>query len=324
MAIDLLALEGNKVSRDLSGYITYIYAEGGAGKTSLGAQMPAPLLLSFEKGYSTIPGVFAQDINSWSEFRQVLRELKKKEVKEKFKTIVFDTVDIASQLAEKYICQQLGIENIGDGGWATNGWAKVKREWEQSIRSVIAEGYAVLFISHAKDKTFTRKNGTSYNQIVPSCSTAYNEIIRNMADLEIYIAVDEETKERRLILRCEDDSIECKSRFRYMDSNIPYGYQSLVDAINRAIDKEAEETNHQFITNERQKPTEVTTYDYDKLIDAFNKTTDAIMKKDSNAAPKVKVIIERYLGKGKKVSETTPDQAEFIYLIINDLKDELL
>ena len=77
------------------------------------------------------------------------------------------------------VFEQLGIENIGDGGWATNGWAKVKREWETVFRTITMEGYAVIFISHSKDKTFKPKNAAEYNQIVPSCSTAYNEIIKN-------------------------------------------------------------------------------------------------------------------------------------------------
>lgn len=50
MAINLLALEPHKIARDLSGYITYIYGEPKTGKTTLGSQMPSPLLLAFEKG----------------------------------------------------------------------------------------------------------------------------------------------------------------------------------------------------------------------------------------------------------------------------------
>ena len=156
MAINLLNLTPNKVSRDLSGYITYIYGPGGAGKTTLGVSTPKPLLLAFEKGYNALPGVLAQDITTWGQMKEVLRELKKPEVKEAFKTIVVDTVDIASVLCEKYVCNQLGIENIGDGGWSTNGWAKVKREWENTFRAITMEGYAVVFISHSKDKTFNQ------------------------------------------------------------------------------------------------------------------------------------------------------------------------
>lgn len=50
MAINLKALQPHKISRDLSGYITYIYGPGGAGKTTFGVQAEKPLLLAFEKG----------------------------------------------------------------------------------------------------------------------------------------------------------------------------------------------------------------------------------------------------------------------------------
>lgn len=59
MAINLLALEPHKVSRDLSGYITYLYGAPKCGKTTLGSKMPSPLILAFERGYSALPGVIA-------------------------------------------------------------------------------------------------------------------------------------------------------------------------------------------------------------------------------------------------------------------------
>ena len=322
MAINLLALKPHKVSRDLSGYITYIYGPGGAGKTTFGSETPKPLLLAFEKGYNAIPGIIAQDITSWGELKQVIRDLKKPEVKEMFSTIIIDTVDIASQLCEKYLCNQLGIENIGDGGWATNGWAKVKREWEQTFRAVTMEGYALVFISHSKDKTFTRKDNTTYNQIVPSCSTAYNEIIKNMSDIMGYIEV--EHGERKLILRSNDESVDCKCRFKYIEPEITFGYQNLVDALNRAIDAEANATDNKFVTDERSTFTSATTYDYDALKAEFNELVSAIMTKNQSNAPKITAIVDKYLGKNKKVAEAIPEQAELIHLINIELKEDLL
>jgi hypothetical protein len=322
MAINLLALKPHKVSRDLSGYITYIYGPGGAGKTTFGSETPKPLLLAFEKGYNAIPGIIAQDITSWGELKQVIRDLKKPEVKEMFSTIIIDTVDIASQLCEKYLCNQLGIENIGDGGWATNGWAKVKREWEQTFRAVTMEGYALVFISHSKDKTFTRKDNTTYNQIVPSCSTAYNEIIKNMSDIMGYIEV--EHGERKLILRSNDESVDCKCRFKYIEPEITFGYQNLVDALNRAIDAEANATDNKFVTDERSTFTSATTYDYDVLKAEFNELVSAIMTKNQSNAPKITAIVDKYLGKNKKVAEAIPEQAELIHLINIELKEDLL
>ena len=322
MAIDLLAIKPHKVSRDLSGYITYIYGDGGVGKTTFGAATPKPLLLAFEKGYNALPGVIAQDITTWGELKQVLRELKKPEVKEAFSTIIIDTVDIASQLCEKYLCNQLGIENIGDGGWATNGWAKVKREWEQTFRTVTMEGYALVFISHKKDKTFKRKDGTEYNQIVPSCSTAYNEIIKNMSDIMGYIEV--ENGERRLVLRSADDRIDCKCRFKMIDPVIDFNYQALVDALNYAIDAEAANTGNQYVTNERASNVVTTTYEYDIQKAEFNDIVGKIMTKNQANGPKITAIVDKYLGKGKKVSDATPEQAELIYLINVELKEDLL
>lgn len=322
MAIDLLSLQPNKVSRDLSGYITYIYGPGGAGKTTFGASCKDSLLLAFELGYKAIPGVKAQAIQTWGEVKQVLRELKKPEVKNTFKTIVVDTVDIASQLCEKYMCSQLGIENIGDGGWTTNGWAKAKKEWEQTWRAFTMEGYAVVFISHSKDKVFKRKDGSEYNQIVPSCPTAYEEIIKNMVDLMGYIDVN--NGERKLVLRSADDSIDCKSRFKMIAPVITFGYNELVEALNEAIDKEASLTNGAFVTDESFKAPEVVTYNFDALIAEFQDLVGAVMTKSQSNAPKLTSIVDRYLGKGKKVSDATPEQAELIYLIINDIKSDLL
>lgn len=323
MAINLLAIQPHKVSRDLSGYMTYIYGPGGAGKTTFGVATPKPLLLAFERGYNALSGVMAQDVTSWAEVKQILRELKKPEVKETFSTIVVDTVDIASQLCEKYLCSQLDIENIGDGGWSVNGWAKVKKEWETTWRQVTMEGYSLVFISHSKDKTFTRKDGSTYNQIVPSCSTAYNEIIKNMVDIEAYI--DVEGGQRKLVMRSADDSIECKCRFKHISPVIDFSYKSLVQALNEAIDKEGAETNNQYITDEKQTAPEVKTYDYDALMAEFQELAGQLMQTNQvTNGPKITQIIEKYLGKGRKIVETTRDQAEFVYLIVTEIKEDLM
>lgn len=59
MAINLMAIEPHKVSRDLSGYITYVYGHEKSGKTTFASHMPSPLILAFEKGYNALPGVLA-------------------------------------------------------------------------------------------------------------------------------------------------------------------------------------------------------------------------------------------------------------------------
>lgn len=79
--------------------------------------MDGSLLLAFEPGYHALPGVIAQDVTSWSEMKQIYRELKKPEVKETFKAVIIDTIDIAADRCKKYICNQNSIEDLGDLGY---------------------------------------------------------------------------------------------------------------------------------------------------------------------------------------------------------------
>lgn len=327
MAIDLLSLQPHKVSRDLSGYITFIYGPAKCGKTTFGSKMPGALLLAFERGYNALPGVVAQDITTWGEMKQTMRELKKPEVKERFKSIIVDTVDIAADLCQKYICSQLGIENIGDGGWATNGWAKYKKEFEDTFRTLAQLGYAVVFISHDKEKTISPQNAKEYQQIGSSMQSSALAIIENMSDIIGYAhpKVTENGARMVLTLRSEDNSVRCGCRFRYIESEIDFTYDALTKALNKAIDDEAWETNNQYVTSERQSAPILKEYNYDALMEEFQTLAGGLMERDSATnGPKITQIIDKYLGKGKKISEATRDQAEFIYLIVNEIKEDLM
>ena len=330
MAINLLNIQPHKVSRDLSGFLVYIFGAGGTGKTTLASQMDRALLLAAERGYNAIPGVMAQDITSWSEMKQVVRELKKPEVKETFKSICIDTIDLMADYCEKYICNREGVEKLGDIPWG-GGFKMMKKEFEDTFRTIAQMDYALFFISHSKDKLFKREDGTEYNQIVPSLSPSYNEIIRNMSDLQGYAhqtRLENGRPEVMLTLRSMDGSVECKSRFKYIEPEIPFSYEALSKALNDAIEKEAEKNGHQFVTDERAQVPMAPEYDFDELMGEFRKiiaqiqdaTGDDFTKK---WAPKITAITDKYLGKGKKVNDCTVDQVEQLVLIVDDLKEAI-
>lgn len=320
MAINLLEIKPHKVSRDLSGYITYIYGSAKVGKTTLCSKFPRSLILAFERGYNALPGVMVQDITRWSEFKEVIRELKKPEVKDTFSTIIVDTIDVAGTLADKYICGQLGIDNIGDGGWTNNGWSRYKKEIEDCFRTITQMGYALVCISHDKDKTFKRKDGTEYNQTVPTAQNSINNIIKDMADLYLYAVLDEQTKQRKLIVRSLDGSVDCGSRFKYMKNELPLDYNELIRALNEAIDKEAQETENKFVTDEKTIVSAPVEYDFDALMSEFKTVVGNLMTANQSNAIKITTVAEKYLGKGKKVSDCTSDQSEQLDLIIQELK----
>lgn len=326
MAINLLNIEPHKVSRDLSGYITFIYGPAKVGKTTFGSKMPGHLILAFERGYNAIPGAMVTDITSWGEMKQVVRELKKPEVKAVYKSIIVDTVDVAADACQKYVCNQLGIENIGDGGWATNGWAKYKKEFEDTFRLLTQLGYAVVFISHDKEKTIKLQGQPEYQQIGSSMQSSAMAIVENMSDIIGYahpVYKDGEYK-RVLSLRSPDNTVRCGCRFRYIAPEIEFSYESLTKALNDAIDKEANETNNQFVTNERFETPVMQEFNYEALIAEFQELVGSLMNKNANFyGPRITQIVDKYLGKGKKVSDASINQAELISLIVDEIKAEL-
>lgn len=327
MGINLLDIQPHVVSKDLSGYITYIYGAAKTGKTTLASQMPDALLLAFERGYNAIPGIRAQDITTWGEMKQVFRELKKPEVKAFYKSIIIDTVDIAASLCEKYICNQNSIDALGELGYG-KGWTAFKKEFEDVFRGLSQLGYAVFFISHDKEVADTDDKGNEIITIRPSLSSSSRSVIENMADLYGYAKAfrqDDGTSKVKLMLRSADGRVACGCRFKYIEPIIDFNYEALTKALYDAIDKEAQLNNNKFVTNEREAVSIMATYDYDALRAEFEAVVGTLIEKDANYyAPRLTQIIEKYLGKGKKVSDTTRDQAEFISLILDEIKEELM
>lgn len=288
--------------------------------------MDGCLLLAFEQGYNALPGVIAQDITSWGEMKQTFRELKKPEVQENFKAVIVDTIDVAADKCKKYICSQNNIEDLGDLGYG-KGWTKFKEEFNDVFRGLTQLGYAVFFIGHHKEVTLTdQTTGTERMVIRPSLSNSTREVIAGMADIYGYAHQLHKDQMSVLTLRSTDGSIECGCRFKYIPNQITMSYKNLVDALQEAIDKEAAEHNGEFVTDERTTAVQVATYDYDALMAEFQEIVGGLMSGAGAATngPKITAVIDKYLGKGKKIGDTTPEQAEFIHLIVSEIKEELL
>jgi len=129
---------------------------------------------------------------------------------------------------------------------------------------------------------------------------------------------------RKLVFRSSDGSIDAKSRFKYMPAEIDLSYEALVEAVNSAIDKEAAEHDGKFVTDERITEIEAPEYDYGELMARFQELAGKLMNENPQNGVKITAIIDKYLGKGKKIGEATPAQVEMIYLIVTEIEDTLI
>ena len=328
MAIDIFAIKPHEVSRDLCGYTVLLYGQPKTGKTTTAAQFPQALLCAFETGYLAIPGVMAQPVNKWSEFKQILKQLDSDQARQQFKNVIVDTVDIAYDLCEKYICNQNGVSTVGDLAYG-KGYALAKKEFDEALRRIPQMGYGLVMISHAQDKTFKDENGDEYQQIVPTLANQPRLVVDRMSDIIGYAHPFQEedgTVHTTLFMRGTPRFV-AGSRFKYTPDSIEFSYDNLVNAIGDAIDRQAKDFGGQYVTD---APTTAHTaepeLDFDDLMNQFNTLISKIQNATGGAfgttwAPRIVAITDKYLGKGKKVSEMSRDQVEQLVLIVDDLME---
>ena len=328
MALDILSITPHKVSRDLRGYTILFYGAPKTGKTTIASKFDGALLLAFETGYLAIPGVMAQPINKWSEFRQVLKQLDTDEVKKVYKNVVIDTVDIAYDLCEKYICNNNGVSAIGDLGYG-KGYALAKKEFDECLRKIPQMGYGLVMISHDQDKVFKDEDGNEYNQIVPTLGNQPRLVVDRMSDIIGYARPfqEEDGTTKTLLFMRGTPRFIAGSRFADTPDYIEFTYDNLVDAIHNAVDKLAERYGDSVVTDE------VSTahipqpdIDFDAEMATFNDIVAKLQDAGGGAfgtlyAPRIQEIITRHLGAGKTVSDMSRNQGEQLVLINDDLKE---
>lgn len=327
MANSLLDIKPHKISRDLRGYSVMFYGEPKSGKTTISSKFPGALLLAFEKGYNAIAGVMAKPMNSWGDFKKVLVELKDPEVKEIFQTIVIDTADIAYALCEKYICSRESdakntYEQISDLPFG-KGYKLAQQEFDECLRKILQMDYGLILISHAVDKTFKDESGVEYNQIIPTLDNKARLVCERTCDIIGYSRQiqTEEGLKTKLFMRGTPRFV-AGSRFRFTPDFIDFNYDSLVNAIADAIDKEATASGNDLVTNAPMSKAHLDEpqYNFEALMNEFQTLVGDIMAKTPSMAAKITTIVDKHLGRGKKVGDCTPEQAPQIDLILFDLK----
>ena len=322
----LLDIKPHQVSRDLRGYSVFLYGAPKTGKTTIACQFPGALLLAFEKGYSTIGGVLAQPINSWSEFKKLFVEFKDPAVKERYQTIVIDTADIAYSYCEKYICTRESdakhsYQNVADIPYG-KGYSMAMDEFDECLRKILQLGYGLVIISHDQDKTMKNENGEEYNQIIPTLDKRARLVCERTCDIIGYcreVEDQEGHKTVRMFMR-ETSRYVAGSRFKYTPDSIELSYDNLVKAIADAIDEQERVSKGTTTNSFNNLHTDDIEYDFPALMKEVQQTVGALMSGHPEMEHKIVSIVDKHLGKGKKVSDCTPDQAALVDLILYDLK----
>ena len=326
MAVDIFSIKPSVISRDLKGKYVLIYGKEKSGKTTAAASFPKALLCAFERGYNGLGGVMAADISSWSDFKSILRQLEKPEAKDLYQTIIIDTVSIAWDQCEQFICRQNGVQKIGDIPWG-GGYSASKKEFENSLRKITMMGYGVVLIAHNASRIEKTADGSEIEIIYPDLPRRAAEICNGIVDIIGYIGTEWENGEaKRWLYTRETPTLFAGSRFKYMAPKIPFGYDELVNAIADAIELSEKKDGITVVDSSSLIPS-IEKLDFSKVRAEAQDLWKRLVGEGDNANPDVAADIlkkiEMTMGRRMKLSEFTEDQCELLNLVVDEMKDML-
>ena len=321
----LWEVEKNVISRDLKGKYVLLYGKPKSGKTTAACSFPDAVLLAFEKGYNAIGNAFPFDINKWSDYKMALRDLTDQRTKDRFKTVIIDTVSICWDMCEKFVCQQNGVQKISDIPWGA-GYTACKKEFENSLRQITQLGYGVVLIAHSASRVEKTADGSDIEIISPDLPKRASEVCNGIVDIIGYIGNEWVNGERkRWLYTRETPTLFAGSRFKYMPDKIPFSYEELVNAIANAIEM-AEQKDGATVVDSMKIPIQ-TEANFDEVRAKAQMLWKQLVGEGDNARPDIANAIlkkiEITMGRRMKLSEFTEDQVDLLALVVVDMEEML-
>lgn len=327
MAFDIFAPQISKVSYDLAGKTMLLYGTNSTGKTFQATRFPKPVVLAFEAGLDGIGGIPYFVMSRWADFvsfiRQASRNLDK--AKEMFQTIVLDETSIMGKMCQQYICEQYGVNRIKDGNDGYGLWQEYADEFQRQLTALTNMGFAVIFIAHEGVREFTDENGVKYSKIYPAGDKRIIDPICNLVDIIAYASINNPDAEGNEVLSSlylkNTRKYHARSRFPAMAPYLAeFTAENLQAAIHDAVTAQEEKDGHKAVSyQEQQAEIHRESMSYEDL---FNGIKDiAVKMNEAGKAMQYKEIVEKYLGKGRGVQDTTPEQSQMLELILEELKD---
>jgi hypothetical protein len=321
MSFDIFNPQISVVAKGLKGKVITVYGGNNLGKTKQAARMPKPLYIPMERGLNAISGVAFMRSNSWGEFKKINKQFKKnaEKAKEVYNTVIIDSLDAFAKYATRYVCNKYGVERLKDGNDGYGLWTEYATEVWEEVDNLLNVGLTVIFIAHAE----ADKSG----KVFPKGDKRTLAPIIDNSDIVVYLQSNGVDEDGNVIKSsgylAETNDYFARSRFDYIDTHIEeYTAENLEKAIIEAIERQEATEGIETVTYEQQKEVyDSEELDYDSIMEEISEVCEKLVEKEK--VEDLLSIVEKHLGKGKKVSECTKQQVDVMSVILDDLKDLL-
>jgi hypothetical protein len=326
MAINLDDLKPYIVTPNPNDKIWLFYGEMATRKTSVACQFSDSLLIAFDIGYKLISNGkhVPAPIQTWADFKSIVKQLDKPNNKERFKTIIIDTVGMCYQACYNYMCTQMGVQDPGEVGYGM-GWRKIRNEFETVVRSICQKGYGLIMLAHSDE---VEKEDKISKQKTLSVKIDIDKrpdlIIKQLADFVFYLhkEVKDGTENEPTVYAYSNlVTVETKSRSIYFTPRFEFTYKNLERELETAIARQYAEQGLDVPTNVVQdNPYGVEKVDFEQL--KADTIADATVLLDNGYDTQVSNLLMDVF-KGEKVSELkeTEDNIQKLQVVQSSLAE---
>ena len=166
-----------------------IYGQEGVGKSTFGANAPAPIFVQTEDGLGEIDCAKFPLAKSLAEVNDELLALRDEE--HDYKSVVIDSLDWLERLIFDEVCREYGVRSIekADGGFG-KGYTHAIVHWRR-ILTILDElrqkrNMAVILLAHAKVERFEDPESSAYDRYTPRLHKYAASLISEWADAVMF------------------------------------------------------------------------------------------------------------------------------------------
>ena len=218
----------------------------GIGKSTFGSDADDSIFIQAEDGLGFINNVSRFPVaNTWEEIKDQIKSLMEED--HKFKTVVLDTTDAASKLAEEFVVKENGWKSANDPK-ASYGAFYVAEEnaWRHLLQGLNwlhgNKGMNVILLSHVGDKVVNDPTVGEYRAFQMRSNKKVNALIKDWVDFNLFADYDKKlnadgtakSSGNRFIYTRYSMGFEAKSRLN-IPVQLSLSWKEFIEAYKKAL-----------------------------------------------------------------------------------------
>ena len=165
-----------------------LYGVEGIGKSTWAAGAPRPLFICAEDGLgAALTQAERLNVDDYGAVLRLVAELRTDA--HPYQTLAIDTADWLEPLIHAYICKRDGHANVEAYGYG-KGYGVALTELRALLANLdnlrAARGMQIIFLAHAKIKTFTNPTGENYDRYQTKTNEQFGGLLKEWADIVMF------------------------------------------------------------------------------------------------------------------------------------------